>query len=772
MNLRLRYLTTGLPRILLTASLLSFTITLQAQQRGRLQDARFIPVETPPAATTATNERFEGIGASSEKIDELVGLQLSKDKLKPNAGISDEIFLRRVYLDVVGRVPNYHEAKAFLESKDSAKRQKLIHELLNSDGYVSSASNFWSDLLRIKSRLLPGGQSPEAGAAYMDWLKTALRENRPYDQMVRELLTADGAAYDNGAVGYYLRDAGMALDNMAVTTQIFLGTQMVCAQCHDHPFDKWTQMDYYQMAAHSSAMTSFNGLTNQREIFRELGNTRARGGERRMLNRAFNEILFRQRFTKIVMTDQKLRLPSDYAYENGKPGDVIHPLIPAGFGVSGKEEMIASETRPPIEAYAQWMTSKDNPRFTKVVANRLWKKLLGLGVIEPVDEFTDQTKAHNPELMTYLEQTMKAVNYDLRVFQEVILNSKTYQSQAVDQEINDPTSFAFQGPLLRRMSAEQIWDSIVSLVVENPDQTNLFQESEREFPLIRIRWRDSCLKALTPKELLEGAQNIVAYQRDLSQNVRKQAVERREGEKGEQRKGGNASRNQRRLIFQEVDRTILERGFQKIVSEIYENPEKAKAKYGDRTIAEIQSVLKTKPRDLTVVKALAQVLQQEKRSVQKDVMARVQEDTPRAWDLSKRDRQQLRNFVKLQERTFARANELRQPAPNGHFLRTYGQSDREIVDNYNHDASVMQALHMMNGTFFQSAMHPLSFVRQSLNGKSSEAQLEVLFLSTLSRKPSASEVATLQSVLDTKGKEGVGDALWTLLNTKQFIFIQ
>lgn len=137
--------------------------------------------------------------------------------------------MRRIYLDVVGRIPTKAEAVAFLESKDATKRQKLIDQLLNSDGYVQHAFNFWADVLRVKNGIAPGGQGREAGAAYIQWLKESLRDNKPYDRMVRELLTADGATYEDGAMGFYMRDLGMPLDNMAVTTQVFLAPRW-CAR--------------------------------------------------------------------------------------------------------------------------------------------------------------------------------------------------------------------------------------------------------------------------------------------------------------------------------------------------------------------------------------------------------------------------------------------------------------------------------------------------------------------------------------------------------------
>jgi len=197
-------------------------------------------LETPPSLSPKSTEKPE-LAATAAKIDELVSKKLAAEKIKPNALTTDEVFVRRIYLDTVGRVPTKAETLAFLDSKEADKRAKLIDQLLSGDGYVQNFFNFWADVLRIKNGLLPGGQGREAGAAYIQWLKDSLRENKPYDVMVREMLTADGGTYEDGAVGFYLRDYQMPLDNMAVTTQIFLGTQMVCAQCHNHPFDKWSQ---------------------------------------------------------------------------------------------------------------------------------------------------------------------------------------------------------------------------------------------------------------------------------------------------------------------------------------------------------------------------------------------------------------------------------------------------------------------------------------------------------------------------------------------------
>ncbi|MBT4866209.1 MAG: DUF1549 domain-containing protein, partial [Planctomycetaceae bacterium] len=161
------------------------------------------------------------VSSASRQIDKLIEADYAKHKIDPNPLTSDELFVRRIYLDVVGRIPSHDETVAFLDSTDSKKRSALIDELLDSEGYVSHQFNYWADLLRLQSRMRYAPAQP-----YLEFVKTSLRENKPYDQFVRELITAEGYTWDNGAAGYYLRDVGMPLDNMSNTAQVFLGTQL------------------------------------------------------------------------------------------------------------------------------------------------------------------------------------------------------------------------------------------------------------------------------------------------------------------------------------------------------------------------------------------------------------------------------------------------------------------------------------------------------------------------------------------------------------------
>ncbi len=191
--------------------------------------------------------------SAAARVDELIEAGYDRHEVEPNPGIDDATFVRRVHLDIIGRVPTASETREFIGSKDPGKRVRLIDDLLDSPGYVSHQFNFWADILRITTRM--NGQGIENGIAYTHWVKQAISTNMPYDQFVRGLVTAKGIIDENGAVGFYLRDRGMEIDHLATTVQTFLGTQMVCAQCHDHPFDEWTQMDYYKLAAFSTPVS-------------------------------------------------------------------------------------------------------------------------------------------------------------------------------------------------------------------------------------------------------------------------------------------------------------------------------------------------------------------------------------------------------------------------------------------------------------------------------------------------------------------------------------
>jgi hypothetical protein len=622
--------------------------------------------------------------ATATKIDELVNAKLAKEKIQPNKPASDEIFVRRVYLDVAGRIPTLQETTEFLKSSDADKRTSLIDKLLASDGYVQNFYNYWADILRMKSQMVGGGQSLPAFYGYSKWLKDSLRDNKPYDQMVREVVTADGKSYENGAIGFYIRDYNMPLDNMAVTTQIFLGTSMVCAQCHNHPFDKWTQMDYYQMAAHTYGMTGSNGLTNPLLAQAIYGGGTAKnkgkryggpvskfdlpeGIERKDVSRAMTEILRPLRYNTVLdQTDKKaLALPHDYQYTDAKPKQKIEPVIPASFSKDGK---IVKEGQQPITSYAAWMTSKENPRFTTVIANRLWKKLMGQGLIEPVDEITDSTVPSNPQLMSFLEDTMKAANYDMKVVLRAILNSQAYQREAYTKDVELGEVYNFPGPLLRRMSAEQIWDSMVALYKPGADNPSIETKVEAEISLRRIEWLDRALNSLTPQQLQACTVKVAQKQKELAAEVRtaQETMEAAAKAKDEAaiREARRAIQSQRKRIDEAVDAVVYDAGFKRFAELAREGRLDEFTKDEDFT-KEVAAALKLKKQgeDLSMDEALGILAKQRRSKLQEQAKARFKADAGRFEVDDKNEKSSLQAWENFRDTYMLRAADLRSPAP-------------------------------------------------------------------------------------------------------------
>lgn len=574
------------------------------------------------------------VPAASRKIDALVDANLKKLGIAPNPLTTDEQFVRRIYLDIAGRIPTQDEASAFLLSSDPDRRSKLIDKLLDSEGYVSHWFHFWADLLRAKTRLAP----QVFGGPYLEWIKSSLRENKPYDQMVYELLTSKGRIYDDPAAGYYLRDPGMPLDNLSNTIRIFLGTQIGCAQCHDHPYDKWTQMEFYEMSAYTYGVQ-----------------TKLKGGGLKAgkLRREVEELAREQKVSKDVQTAiqrifqlngngvsenkfLKLKLPDDYKYQDAKPGSVVAASVIFG----DKPEV--TEGQSPREAMAKWLTSPANPRFAQTIANRLWKAVMGVGQLEPVDDVRDDSKAENPELLAFLTTEMVRTKFDLKASLRALYNTQAYQRQAHRRDVALDEVYHFPGPTLRRMTAEQVWDSLLTLSNDKIDATR------PELP--------------KPPEVLTL---------DLHSATAEQVLE------------------------------------------------------------------------------AAKQFSKEKGKIQKA-------------------------FYGANIKGFARASDMPSPAPPGHFLREFGQSDREIVDGANLEPSITQALALLNGPVSRNLTTKTSPLMRKLElAKDPEQKVRVLWLSMYSRLPSrGEEFAAVRELKESGELAGTQNLVWALINTREFLYIQ
>jgi hypothetical protein len=457
------------------------------------------PTGTPEVGTGITGFPYptEGYGAAARQIDTFVAKGIvtrgnktrQADGLPPltgfNPAANDEQFVRRVYLDVIGRIPSHDEASVFLKNGDPMKRSKLINQLLDSEGYSSHMFNYLAEVLRVRHNL---EQASLRGDDYVNWLKRQIAKNRPWDQMVHAMMVAEGKMWsedknatggdpgDKGAAGYLLRDAGMPLDNLANTLTVFLGTDVACAQCHDHPFAEWTQKQFFEMAAFFGATTTRSRygrgmggndlMASVEEMVTDSGQdiTRIRNGIRNFMG---------ANSYAVADTDKNtLTLPHDYKYSDGKPGDPVKPKFimwsAKDKGNPAYKQSKANEEKLRL-SFANWMTHPENPRFAMTIANRLWKRAFGAGVAEPVTNIDDPEASANPELLNYLADIMKKVKFDMKEFQRIILNTRAYQSEATTEALVMGANYYFQGPQLRRMTAEQTWDSYMTLVLGNPE---------------------------------------------------------------------------------------------------------------------------------------------------------------------------------------------------------------------------------------------------------------------------------------------------------------
>ena len=349
--------------------------------------------------------------APANFIDELVFDKLAKLNLGASELSTDEEFIRRVYLDTIGIVPTVEETRRFLSEPAADKRARLIDGLLTRPEYAEFWAAKWGDL--FANSVLTSSD----GTAYLqDWLRRAFDENTPYDRFVTEILTATGSTWEVGAVNFFSRSTE---DITTLTAQAFLGVSIECARCHDHPSAKWSRDDFLSMAAFFSQL--------------------AGKGRRPPPVEAIRYIEF----------DKEFRHP--------ETKQVVRPRF-----LDGKEPLIRPlEDRR--EVLADWITSKENPWFARATVNRFWNQFMGRPLVDPVDDFRVSNPSTNEVLLDRLAEDFAEHGYDLHHLIRTITNSKTYQLSSVPAPDNRDDDINYSRYYLKRLTAEQLVDSIVQI---------------------------------------------------------------------------------------------------------------------------------------------------------------------------------------------------------------------------------------------------------------------------------------------------------------------
>jgi hypothetical protein len=457
-------------------------LTIDSQKQIELYHSEDRYSTIPPVKTPIDDRTLKNYVSY---IDQLIDNNLKSKRLQKTKPLDDYSYVRRTYLTVIGRIPTQKEIVSFLDDKDFNKKDKLIQKLLHSNGYINHQLNWWSDMLRIKDRVQ--GTNINVGSSYRKWLRESLRSKKKYDEIVKDLVSSTGKLLDGGAaISYYLRDRGMQEDNLSHTIRIFLGTRLECAMCHNHPFDKWTQKQFYEMTAFTSGIGNVR-LKDGGKAIDQLSRAINADGDAQagLFNNWRNQVRDSIQFGIENNGTGSIKLPVDFAESNGNPGDLVTAKAiftpkPIGKTKGGSRKI-----------FADWITSKDNPRFTTMISNRIWKQIFGAGLIEPIDSMMDDTIASNQPLMKYLERLMVSVDYDLREFQRILLNTKLFQRESKKQDYKTLEEYNFEGPILRRMTGEQLWDSLVTLVYNNIDsKERVYLHNQQDYYPIYERYKD------------------------------------------------------------------------------------------------------------------------------------------------------------------------------------------------------------------------------------------------------------------------------------------
>ena len=359
-----------------------------------------------------TSDRYEKFQRKNF-VDDLALAKWKGLHLAPSPVADDSTFLRRAFIDAAGILPNSEDVENFLADRSPDKRAKLIDRLLERDEYVDYWSYKWSDLFLVSTRRL----NSTAMWTFYNWIRQSVAQNKPWDQFARDIFLSSGSTRQNGALNYFV----LHKDTIELTenaTQAFLGQRITCARCHNHPLEKWTQTQYYQMA----------------NLFARVG---VKNG---------NE-------------------PGDNVIFAKASGDILHPrlarpLPPAPLDAPSISIDSLEDRRV---KFAEWLTSPKNHMFARTVVNRVWASLMGRGLVDPADDLRATNPASNEELLAALEKDFVEHGYDIRRLIRTIMNSTLYQLSSAPNETNAADDVYYSKHIIKRLSAEVMLDAMAQV---------------------------------------------------------------------------------------------------------------------------------------------------------------------------------------------------------------------------------------------------------------------------------------------------------------------
>ncbi|MBP85344.1 MAG: hypothetical protein CMJ64_01290 [Planctomycetaceae bacterium] len=386
-------------------------------------------------------------------IDRFVFAKLQQLRVNPSELSDDHVFVRRAFLDALGVLPTATEAREFCEDTSPDKRERLIEALLQRPEFADHWALKWSDVLRNEEKVL----DPKGVEVFHAWIRQSMADGKPLDRFVRELIRAEGSSYENPPTNYWRANRSPTVRG-ETTARLFLGARLQCAKCHNHPFDRWTQDDYYSWAA-VFARVDYEIVENKRKD--------------KLDKNEFNG-------------EQIIQISDGGAVRDPRNGEVVWPKL------LGDRQLGPGSYHDRLTPLAVWLTSAENRLFAKSLANFIWYHLLGHGIVEPIDDFRATNPPSHPELLDALADCLVESGFDLRHVVATIMRSRVYQLSAIPNETNEDDDRNFSRAIVHRLPAEKLLDAQTQ-VLDAPVSFNGYPRGLRagQLPGIeKVRIRD------------------------------------------------------------------------------------------------------------------------------------------------------------------------------------------------------------------------------------------------------------------------------------------
>ena len=689
---------------------------------------------------------IDGIGVGPILTKENAANGVKRD---PTAIIDDSTFLRRIYVDLVGRIPTEAEIQNFAQRPAAGRRASLVDELMKRERFADTWTVFYADMLRLRS-------NAEGGAAAIAYVHKSVQDGTPYDQLARRFISANGKAGANPEVGFVLGENADPMALAGATSQVFMGIRVACAQCHDHPFDAWTQHDFYEFAAFFGKTrrvetrftnTVYTQDTNQSSVLWPPEGMEG-DDDRTPVTPKFlfavakpaNVPAYVTRLMKLrtqqaagtrVLKTTKPSVDDLLASLNSKIDKAARGSQRMTLDVAGEAKRdarrlkigsgIANQSELRAEL-ADLITDPNNQYFSRCFANRVWAHLVGRGIVEPVDDFSENNAPTHPQTLDFLADEFVASGYDLKSLIRIIVTSEPYQrshAYGLDKSTQAELEEAFLATPMRRMLSEVIYDSVITA-------GHLFDIKHAAGNNLKTVWQ----------------QNRIAKESSAAKVDRDATIST----------AGNSAPEMQKETLLAASGYDLENAIELDFDAVLKNNKQIAA--NDQVAIDRMTVMSKEELE-------AMRMQQQARE--------------------SRNVEYIDRFVKAtvdDNPTFTSSFRMASPAAPEHFLRVFGQTDRsQLGEHRDQSPSMRQALMMLNGrlTHEASRVGELEPVHQLLTGENADLSqaIQLAYREILTRQPSADELTEARSIVTETGTplEGMADLRWLLLNCDEFRFL-